>query len=367
MILSTEELHRYDRQMLMSEFGLGGQEQLKQAKILVIGCGGLGSPVLLYLTAAGVGTLGIVENDIIDISNLQRQILYNTASVGISKIDETEKRLKALNPFVEIQKYPVRLSSENALTIIKDYDIVVDGTDNFPTRYLVNDACVILNKPFIYGAIHRFEGQVAVFNYKGSATYRDLFPQPPPPEQAPNCAEAGVLGVLPGIIGSMQALEAMKVITGIGEPLAGKLLMLDTLSMQNRIIKIPVIPDSPKITTLINYEVFCSVQENKKEVEEITYEELLELQSQNLSNTDISYQLIDVREPHEFAVRNIGGELMPLSELEKHLPEISQDKTVVIHCQSGIRSMRAIKLLKEKYGYQNLINLKGGIAAINTL
>ncbi len=347
--------------MLMPEFGLAGQEKLKSSKVLVIGCGGLGSPILLYLTAAGIGTLGIVENDIVDVSNLQRQVLYSSLSVSYAKINETEKRLKELNPFVKINKYAIRLNSENALEIIKDYDIVIDGTDNFPTRYLVNDACVMLNKPFVYGAIYRFEGQVAVFNYKNSSTYRDLFPTPPPPEQAPNCAEAGVLGVLPGIIGSMQALEAIKVITEIGEPLAGKLLVLDTLSMQSRIIKIPKMPDTLKITELIDYEEFCLSSEflilnsELKSIGEITYKEL-----KNLSD----YQLIDVREAHEYAVKNIGGELMPLSELEKHLPKIKRDKMVIVHCQSGVRSMKAIKILQEKHGFDNLLNLKGGVNSI---
>lgn len=347
-MLTNEEYQRYNRQMLMPEFGHEGQEKLKRAKILVIGCGGLGSPILLYLTAAGVGTLGIVENDKVDVSNLQRQILYGTSSVGLDKIRETEKRLKDLNSLVQLNIYPTSLSAKNALEIIKDYDIVVDGTDNFPTRYLVNDACVMLSKPFVYGAIHRFEGQLAVFNHQGSATYRDLFPTPPPPEQAPNCAEAGVLGVLPGIIGSMQALEAIKVITEIGEPLAGKLLVLDTLSMQSRVIKIPKMPDTQNITQLIDYEEFCGL----KSQNEISFDEL-----ENLEN----YQLIDVREPHEYAQKNLGGELMSLSELEKHIPNISRDKTVVVHCQSGIRSLNAIKFLKEKYGFENLINLKGGM------
>jgi sulfur-carrier protein adenylyltransferase/sulfurtransferase len=347
-MLTKEEYQRYNRQMLMPEFGQEGQEKLKNAKVLVVGCGGLGSPILLYLTAAGIGTLGIVENDKVDVSNLQRQILYGTSSVGLDKILETEKRLKDLNPLVQINIYPTSLTAKNALEIIKDYDIVVDGTDNFPTRYLVNDACVMLNKPFVYGAIHRFEGQVAVFNYNGSATYRDLFPTPPPPEQAPNCAEAGVLGVLPGIIGSMQALEAIKVITEIGEPLAGKILVLDTLSMQSRVIKIPKMPDTQNITQLIDYEEFCGM----KSQNEISFDELKNLQN---------YQLIDVREPHEYAQKNLGGELMPLSELEKYLPKISRDKTVVVHCQSGIRSMKAIKFLKENHGFENLINLKGGM------
>jgi len=355
-MLLPEEFQRYNRQMLMPEFGIDGQVKLKNAKILVICCGGLGSPILLYLTAAGIGTLGIVENDKIDITNLQRQILYATSSVGQAKISETTNRLRALNPLVKINQYPTLLSTDNALEIIKDYDIVIDGTDNFPTRYLVNDACVMLNKPFVYGAIHRFEGQVAVFNHRNSATYRDLFPTPPPTEQAPNCAEAGVLGVLPGIIGSIQALEAIKVITSIGEPLSGKLFVIDTLSMQSRIINSPKMPNSIKITQLIDYEVFCGI----KSANDITFEALQKLND---------YQLIDVREKHEYEARNIGGELMPLSELEKYLSKISRDKTVVIHCQSGVRSQKAIKILQENFGFTNLVNLTGGLNKIvnNTL
>jgi adenylyltransferase/sulfurtransferase len=355
-MLLPEEFQRYNRQMLMPEFGIDGQVKLKNAKILVVGCGGLGSPILLYLTAAGIGTLGIVENDKIDITNLQRQILYATSSVGQPKISETTNRLRALNPLVKINQYPTLLSADNALEIIKDYDIVIDGTDNFPTRYLVNDACVMLNKPFVYGAIHRFEGQVAVFNHRNSATYRDLFPTPPPTEQAPNCAEAGVLGVLPGIIGSIQALEAIKVITSIGEPLSGKLFVIDTLSMQSRIINIPKMPNSIKITQLIDYEVFCGI----KSANDITFEALQKLND---------YQLIDVREKHEYEARNIGGELMPLSELEKYLSKISRDKTVVVYCQSGVRSQKAIKILQANFGFTNLVNLTGGLNKLvnNTL
>ncbi|WP_064198262.1 MULTISPECIES: molybdopterin-synthase adenylyltransferase MoeB [Emticicia] len=350
-MLIPEEFKRYNRQMLMPEFGEEGQIKLKNSKVLVIGCGGLGSPILLYLAAAGIGTLGLVENDTIDESNLQRQILYSTSSVGQSKIEQAANRLHALNPLVDIELHQTRLTTQNALEIFSNYDLIIDGTDNFPTRYLVNDACVLLNKPFVYGAIHRFEGQVAVFNYKNSVTYRDLFPSPPPPEQAPNCAEAGVLGVLPGIIGSMQALEAIKVITEIGETLAGKLFILDTLSMQSRIIKISKSPETPKITQLIDYESFCGL----KSANEISFEELKFLDN---------YQLIDVREMHEYKARNIGGELMPLSELEKHITNISREKTVIIHCQSGIRSKKAIKILEETYGFNNLLNLTGGINAI---
>lgn len=365
MALSLQEFRRYDRQILLPEFGIGGQEKLKQAKVLVIGCGGLGSPALLYLAAAGIGTLGIVEDDTIALSNLQRQILYSSDKVGEPKIHEAEKKLKALNPLVTIVKHDVRLSARNALALIQKYDLVVDGTDNFPTRYLVNDACVILNKPFVYGAIHRFEGQVALFNYKGSSTYRDLFPTPPPPEQAPNCSEAGVLGVLPGIIGSMQALEAIKAITEIGEPLAGKLLILDTLSMQSRTLKIPRIPDAPAIEKLIDYEAFCGINPRDKYLgDEITYDQFLDILRETDSSGESTYQLIDVREEFEYEMYNIGGDLMPLSELEEHISKISRNKMVIIHCQSGIRSQEAIELLQEKHGYTNLLNFKGGINAI---
>lgn len=365
MALSLEEMRRYNRQILLPEFGEEGQEKLKKARILVIGSGGLGSPVLLYLAAAGVGTLGIVEDDNIALSNLQRQILYSSDKVGRSKIQEAGRRLKALNPLVTIITHEVRLSARNAIALLKQYDLIVDGTDNFPTRYLVNDACVILGKPFVYGAIHRFEGQVALFNYKGSATYRDLFPTPPPPEQAPNCSEAGVLGVLPGIIGSMQALETIKAITGIGEPLAGKLYILDTLSMQSRTLKIPKIPDAPVIEELIDYEAFCGINPSDKYAgNEISYEQYLDLLAEPYINGEPSFQLIDVREEYEFNTYNIGGELMPLSELEEHIDKIRRDKMVIIHCQSGYRSQEAIELLEEKYGYTNLLNFTGGLNAI---
>ncbi|UTA69275.1 molybdopterin-synthase adenylyltransferase MoeB [Emticicia sp. 21SJ11W-3] len=363
MALTSEEIRRYDRQIILPELGLSGQQKLKEARVLVVGCGGLGCPVLLYLAAAGTGTIGIVEDDTVALSNLQRQIMYTTDTVGEPKLQEATKRLKMLNPLVNFIGYHTRLMAENALEIISNYDIVVDGTDNFQTRYLVNDACVMLNKPYVYGAINRFEGHVALFNYNESATYRDLFPSPPPPEQAPNCAEAGVLGVLPGIIGSIQALEAIKAITGIGEPLAGKLLIMDTLSMQSRMVRIPKIPGTPAINKLIDYEAFCGVPADTSEpLDEISYEAYMRL-TESCADEPL-FQLIDVREKHEYDRFNINGELMPLSELEKHLDKIRLDQTVVIHCQSGIRSRKAISLLKEKYGFNNLINLSGGINAI---
>ena len=356
MSLSSQEYHRYSRQILIPEFGEKGQTLLKNAKVLVIGCGGLGSPILLYLAAAGIGTIGLVENDVVDESNLQRQILYSQAEIGKPKIEQTAERLTALNPLIKIEKHAHRLDSSNALQIFESYDLIIDGSDNFPTRYLVNDACILLNKPFVYGAIYRFEGQVAVFNYKNSASYRDLFPEPPTPEMAPNCAEAGVLGMMAGIIGSVQANEAIKVLTGIGQPLAGKLWVIDALSMNVRSFKIPKNPSLKPITQLIDYQEFCGLK--SVNIPSISFEELCAWQHQKRD-----FQLIDVREPKEFDIKNLGGELIPLSEIEQHLPRIRKDKTVVVHCQSGIRSQKAILLLKEKYGYQNLVNLDGGLSA----
>lgn len=358
MEFSREELQRYNRQILIPEFGIDGQTKLKNARVLVIGCGGLGSPILLYLAAAGIGTIGMVEDDKVDVSNLQRQILYSVESVGKNKIEEAKKRLQSINPHINLELHQQRLDAKNALEIFKNYDLIIDGTDNFPTRYLVNDACVILGKPYIYGAIYRFEGQVAVFNYKNSSTYRDLFPEPPPPEMAPNCAEAGVLGVMAGMIGTMQANEAIKVITEIGEPLAGKLLIIDALTMAVRTFKIPKNPMLPKIIELIDYEAFCGVEirDLRFENREISLSEVEKWQAEGKD-----FQLIDVREPHEYEMDNIGGELIPLSEIEENIGSIRRDKTVVVHCQSGIRSQKAIKLLQEKHGFDNLLNLINGL------
>jgi len=356
--LTSDELKRYSRHLLLPEFGLEGQLRLKKAKVLVVGCGGLGSPVLLYLAAAGVGTIGIIDNDNVEESNLQRQVLYGSESVGKPKVLEAAKRLQSLNSFIEIIPFNTTLSSKNALEIISDYDLVIDGTDNFPTRYLVNDACVILKKPFIYGAIYRFEGQVAIFNVNGGTNYRDLFPSPPRPELAPNCAEAGVLGVLPAIVGSLQANEAIKYLSGIGQPLIGKLFVIDALTLMSRTIKIPKNPNANKITELIDYDAFCQISKIGDNIENISAAELKEMLANN-----VDFQLIDVREANEYQIRNIGGELMPLSHIEDFLYKISNKKLVVIHCQSGVRSQKAIDLLTKKYGYKNLKNLEGGIGA----
>lgn len=354
MELTQEEISKYSRQILIPEFGMKGQAKLKNSSVLVVGCGGLGSPVLLYLTAAGIGKIGIVENDKVDLSNLQRQIMYSENSVGRNKIEETEERLKKLNKNVNIEKYSSRLTAKNALEIVEKYDVIVDGSDNFPTRYLINDACVLKKKPLVYGAIYRFEGQVSVFNYLDGPTYRDLFITPPSEEMAPNCATAGVLGMMAGIIGSIQATEVVKILTGIGEVLSGKLLLFDALSMSFRKISVNRNPNLIPITELIDYEAFCGFSDSN--LKRITFKEFKE-RRQEIT------QLIDVREPEEYTLSNLGGQLMPLSELELHLSEIKRDGVVVVHCQSGVRSKKAIQILSEKHGFNNLINLEGGINA----
>jgi adenylyltransferase/sulfurtransferase len=366
---SKEELARYDRHIIIPGFGIEAQKKLKAAKVLVIGSGGLGSPALLYLAAAGVGTLGIVDFDVVDDSNLQRQVLFGVDDIGTLKVNAAKKRLQALNPHIEIIVHSTQLTSKNALEILKDYDVIADGTDNFPTRYLVNDASVILDKPNIYASIFQFEGQVSVFNYRNekgelSPNYRDLYPTPPPPGLVPSCAEGGVLGVLPGIIGSLQALEVIKVITGVGEPLSGKLFLFDALTFETRTFNIkrnaanPLNGDNPTITALIDYEQFCGVKAVEKPVKEITPEELYDWQVRGEK-----FQLIDVREPHEYDIVDIGGELVPLAGILSYADNIARDKKVVLHCKVGGRSAKAIRELEEKFGFDNLYNLKGGILA----
>ena len=366
---SKEELARYNRHIIIPEFGIEAQKKLKAAKVLVIGSGGLGSPALLYLAAAGVGTIGIVDFDKVDDSNLQRQVLFGVNEIGQSKVEAAKRRLQSLNPHIEIKLYNIQLTSQNALDIIKDYDVVADGTDNFPTRYLVNDACLLLDKPNVYASIFQFEGQVSVFNYinkKGERgpNYRDLYPTPPPPGLVPSCAEGGVLGVLPGIIGSMQASEVIKIITGIGEPLSGGFFTFDALNFETRTFKIkprkdnPVSGKNPTIHALIDYEQFCGVKAVEKPIKEITADELYDWQVQGEK-----FQLIDVREPDEYEIVNIGGELIPLSTVATNTDKIDRDKKVVVHCKLGGRSARAIRELEEKFGFDNLYNLKGGIFA----
>jgi len=367
---SREELARYDRHIIIPDFGLEAQKKLKAAKVLVIGSGGLGSPVLLYLAAAGVGTIGIVDFDVVDDSNLQRQVLFGVDEVGKLKAEAARDRLESLNPYIDIVVHNIRLTSENALSIIKQYDVVADGTDNFPTRYLVNDACVLLDKPNVYASIFQFEGQVSVFNYvndKGERgpNYRDLYPTPPPPGLVPSCAEGGVLGVLPGIIGSLQALEVIKVVTGVGELLNGRFYIFDAMNFESRTFKIkrnpanPLNGTNPTIKELIDYEQFCGLKTiEKSSVKEITAGELYDLQVKGEP-----FQLIDVREPHEYDIVNIGAELIPLATVLANADRIAKDKKVIVHCKVGGRSAKAIQELQDKFGFDNLYNLKGGILA----
>lgn len=364
---SKEELARYNRHIIIPEFGLEAQQKLKAAKVLVVGSGGLGSPALLYLAAAGVGTIGIVDFDVVDDSNLQRQVLFGVEAIGKPKVEQAKKRLEALNPHINIILHNTQLTSQNALDILKDYDVVADGTDNFPTRYLVNDAAVLLGKPNVYASIFQFEGQVSVFNYRKAdgtlgPNYRDLYPTPPPPGLVPSCAEGGVLGVLPGIIGSLQALETIKVITGVGEPLVGRFYIFDALNFESRTFNIsrrddnPLNGKNPSITQLIDYEQFCGVKAVEKPIKEITPEELYNWQVKGEQ-----FQFIDVREQNEYDLVNIGAELIPLSTVAANADRISRDKKVVVHCKMGGRSGKAIRELEEKFGFTNLYNLKGGI------
>ncbi len=368
---SKTELERYSRHLIIPEFNIEGQRKLKAAKVLVVGTGGLGAPMLSYLAAAGVGNIGIIDFDVVDESNLQRQILFTVDDIGKPKVEVAADRLKKQNPHINIKTYNTTLTSANALDIIKDYDVVADGTDNFPTRYLVNDACVLLNKVNVYASIFRFEGQASVFNYtdkegKTGPNYRDLFPSPPPPGLVPSCAEGGVIGVLPGILGSLQANEVIKVITGLGEPLTGRLFLFDALSFETRTLKIyrdpenPLNGENPTQTELIDYEQFCGIngQAEVVKVKEISVKEL-----EKLVNENQDFQLIDVREPYEYEIANLKGELIPLAKVEEAINKIASDKQVVVHCRSGARSAKAIKMLEDKYGFRNLYNLKGGILA----
>lgn len=368
--LSPEEKKRYSRHLVLKEFGVGGQLKLKQARILVVGAGGLGCPALLYLAAAGVGTIGIVDFDVVQESNLQRQILFSMNDIGMNKANAASNHLRALNPLISITSYPFRLTSQNALDIIGSHDLVIDGSDNFPTRYLVNDSCVLLDKPFVYGSVLEYEGQVSVFNVvqskQYSSNYRDLFPFPPPPNKVPNCEQAGVLGVLPGMVGSMQANEAIKLLTGIGEPLIDSLLIIESLTLEATQIKIQNKNSRSEIKNLLDYEDFCSkshdksksLNTNQNPMKEVTVQEL-----QKLVETKQDFQLIDVREPHEFDICNLNGELIPQGEIPHNVEQISRDKLVVIHCRSGARSGQIIQWLEKNHKLENLYNLKGGILA----
>jgi len=366
-MFSKEELLRYNRHIIMPDFGIAAQEKLKKARVLVIGAGGLGSPLLLYLAAAGVGHIAIVDADVVEDSNLHRQVLFGVDELGMAKVEAARKRLLSLNPYIDVVVHKTLFTSANAMDIARDYDVIADGTDNFQTRYLVNDVCVLLDKPNVYASIYQFEGHVSVFNYvspqgERGPNYRDLYPNPPEAGAVPNCAEAGVLGVLPGIIGSLQALEVIKVLTHVGEPLSGRFYTFDALSFESRTFKLkrdpanPLNGDNPSIRELIDYDQFCGIKKAATQMKEITAEEFQEWQE---DGTDM--QIIDVREPSEFELVNIGGSLIPLSEIPDNSDKIDRQKKVVFICKSGARSVRAIEILQEKYGFDNLYNLKGGL------
>ena len=370
--LSNNEIARYSRHLLLPEVGLEGQQKLKAAKVLCVGTGGLGSPLAFYLAAAGIGTLGLVDFDVVDESNLQRQIIHTTKDVGRPKIDSAAEKLKALNPYMNVVKHETMLTSANALEIIRDYDIVADGTDNFPTRYLVNDACVLTGKPNAYGSIFRFEGQASVFATKEGPCYRCLYPEPPPPGLVPSCAEGGVLGILPGLVGVIQATEVIKLILGKGEPLIGRLLLVDSLGMHFRELKLrknpdcPVCGTNPTVTKLIDYNQFCGITPEPK-AESVTGPTVqngipqitpVELKRRLDAGDDLF--VLDVREPHEYQIANLGAKLIPLGELPNRLGELDPNREIVVHCKSGGRSQKASELLAQN-GFKKLHNLAGGI------
>ena len=367
---SSEERARYSRHLIMPEVTLAGQKRLKAARVLCIGAGGLGSPTALYLAAAGVGTLGLVDADVVDLSNLQRQLLHGTSDVGRPKLDSARDRLREANPHADVQLYPTRFTSENAMEIIEPYDVVIDGSDNFPTRYLSSDACVFARKPNIYGSVFRFDGQATVFApHLGGPCYRCLFPEPPPAGAVPNCAEAGVLGVLPGVIGMMQAIEAIKLILGLGDSLLGRLLHFDALKMKFREFKLrrdpdcPVCGEQPSIVALQDYELFCgaSPEPTMNGTNQIPSIDVFELKQRRDANAPLT--LIDVREPYELDLAKIeGAKLIPLGEVEERSGEIERGRDIVVFCHAGVRSARAVQLL-QRAGFTNIYNLEGGIDA----
>ena len=369
--LEQEEVARYSRHLILPEVGLEGQRKLKAASVLCIGAGGLGSPALLYLAAAGIGRIGIVDFDVVDLSNLQRQVVHGTSDIGRTKLESARDSVQAINPHVQVDLYETALTSQNALELFAPYDVILDGTDNFPTRYLVNDACVLLGKPNAYGSIFRFEGQASVFATKDGPCYRCLYPEPPPPGLVPSCAEGGVLGVLPGIIGVIQATEAIKVILGAGEPLIGRFLIYDALRMKFRELKLrrdpecPVCGDHPTVKTLIDYEQFCGLKPApgaapvaSTAVPDVTVEEL----KARIDRGD-DFDILDVREPHEVDIVRIEGTtVIPLGELPNRLAELDRSRDLVVHCKMGGRSAKAVALLREQ-GFDRAVNLAGGILA----
>ena len=357
---SNEELILYSRHFVLPDFGSEGQRKLKNSTVFVIGAGGLGCSVLLYLAAAGVGSITIIDDDVVSLSNLQRQILFTTDDLNLSKAETAAKKISSLNPTIKVNFIRARLSTENALTLLALADVIVDCSDNFPTRYLVNDACVLLDKPLVYGSVFRYEGQVAVFNYKQGVNYRDFYPLPPDPQSVPNCEEGGVLGVLTGIIGSIQANETLKILAGFGEPLSGHVLVFDSMTLESLRIKIANQNSRKSINSLINYDEFCGVPHRNQNstMKEVTVQEL-----KALLDSGADFQLIDVREPHEFDICNLEGELIPQGDIPGSVERISKDKQVVIHCRSGARSGNMVLWLEKNHGFTNLYNLKGGVLA----
>jgi len=363
--LSSDEILRYSRHLILPEVALEGQQRLKASRVLLIGAGGLGSPLALYLAAAGVGTIGLVDFDVVDVTNLQRQIVHGSKDVGRPKLESARDRLKDLNPHVHVEGFETRLTSENALEIVRDFDIVIDGTDNFATRYLTNDACVILGKPNVYGSIYRFEGQSSVFATEEGPCYRCLYPEPPPPGLVPSCAEGGVLGVLPGLVGTIQATEGIKLLLGIGEPLIGRLLLIDALTMQFRTMKLRKNPNCPacgtrEIRELIDYDQFCGIGgdplQDPNGIPELTPAELAAKQQRQ-----DDFDLIDVREPHEWAIAKIpGARLVPLSAFTDSLHQFDSARDIVVHCKMGGRSAKAVRQLQAA-GFKKVWNLAGGI------
>lgn len=370
---SKDELERYSRHLILPEFNIEGQKKLKEARVLVVGSGGLGAPLLQYLSAAGVGTIGIVDFDLVEDSNLQRQVLFTQVDIGRPKVEVAKERIQKQNPHIKVLTYNLKFTSKNALEIADGYDVIADGTDNFPTRYLVNDVSVLLNIPNVYASIFRFQGQVTVFNYKNSngvygPNYRDLFPSPPDANSVPSCAEGGVIGVLPGIIGALQANEVIKVISGIGDNLSGRLFLFDALNFESRTLKIekdknnPLTGDNPSLKELVDYDAFCGVGAG----EFLQKDEVKEISAQLLKSWlegEEEIQLIDVREAFEYEIVNINGQLMPQNEVSERITEISAEIKVVVHCRTGKRSADVIEFLQDKYGYTNLYNLEGGILA----
>ncbi len=366
-VLSNDEILRYSRHLIMPEVGMEGQQKLKAAKVLCIGAGGLGSPLVLYLTAAGVGTLGIVDFDVVDYTNLQRQIIHTTDDVGRKKLDSAADKLKAINPFLNLRPFDMKLTSANALDLFRQFDIVADGTDNFPTRYLVNDACVLTGKPNVYGSIFRFEGQASVFATEDGPCYRCLYPEPPPPGLVPSCAEGGVLGILPGLVGVIQATETIKLILGQGDSLAGRLLLVDALAMKFRELKLRKNPDCPvcgthrTITQLIDYDQFCGIRGQEEpagnDVPSISVEEL-----KKKLDAKADVFILDVREPHEYQICNLKGYLIPVGDLPKRVSELDSSREIIAHCKMGGRSAKAVNFLR-RAGFTKVYNLTGGILA----